>query len=204
MDILGGSLVIPLFFIYWLLWKIKKWILVKTSGIDPEVFKNSKSSLQRYLGAMLNLLTVYVILIIITHTANFQIYSLFARFELLDGSFFKFAGFGAGIIGLSVCLYAQIKMGQSWRVGIDENEKTVLVQSGIYKFIRNPTYLGLFVLNLGVWLIWPTWTVFIFNLLFIYTLEIQVRCEEDFLETVHGENFIQYKKHTKRYVPWIY
>ncbi len=204
MDIVGGSLVITLFFIYWLLWKGRRFVLVKTSGVDPEVFKKSTSSLQRYMGSMLNMLTVYVVLIIITHTANFQVYSLFARFELWDGSFFKFVGFGTGIIGLSVCLYAQIKMGQSWRVGIDENEKTALVQSGIYKFIRNPTYLGLFVLNFGVWLIWPTWTVFIFNLLFIYTLEIQVRCEEDFLETVHGEDFIQYKKHTQRYVPWIY
>ena len=179
-------------------------MLVKTSGINPEVFKNSKSNLQRYMGFMLKVLTGYVVLMILFHTGNFQVYSLFRRFELLDGSFFKSVGFGAGIIGLSVCLYAQIKMGQSWRVGIDENEKTALVQSGLYKIIRNPTYLGLFVLNLGIWLIWPTWTVFIFNILFIYTLEIQVRCEEDFLETVHGEDFIQYKNGTKRYIPLIY
>ncbi len=204
MDILGGSLVITLFFIYLLLWKTKRLILVKTSGVDPEVFKNSKSNLQRYMGFMLKVLTGYVVAIILFHTGNLQVYSLFRRFELLDGSFFKFVGFGTGIIGLSVCLYAQIKMGQSWRVGIDENAKTALVQSGLYKIIRNPTYLGLFVLNFGIWLIWPTWTVFIFNLLFGYTLEIQVRCEEDFLETVHGKDFIQYKNATKRYIPLIH
>lgn len=48
-------------------------------------------------------------------------------------------------------------------------------QAAEYRFVRNPTYLGLFLLNAGVWLIWPTLTVFILNLLFAYTLDIQVR-----------------------------
>jgi protein-S-isoprenylcysteine O-methyltransferase Ste14 len=113
-------------------------------------------------------------------------------------------GFGVGLIGLSLCLYAQIKMGSSWRVGIDEKVKTQLITTGFYKLIRNPTYLGLFLLNIGVWLIWPTWTIFLLNLLFYLFLEIQVRCEEDYLSAVHGEQYNEYKKRTKRYLPFIY
>ena len=88
---------------------------------------------------------------------------------------------------IAKCLYAQVKMGKSWRVGIDESTKTSLIKTGLYKVIRNPTYLGLYILNTGVWMIWPTWTIFILNLFFIYTLEIQVRCEWDFLEKTHGK-----------------
>ncbi|HEX3048091.1 MAG TPA: isoprenylcysteine carboxylmethyltransferase family protein [Bacillota bacterium] len=108
------------------------------------------------------------------------------------------------VVRLCFCLYAQLKMGISWRVGIDEATKSELIKTGLYPIIRNPTYLGLFILNLGLWLIWPTWTTFILNIFFIYTLEIQVRCEEDFLEGAYGKDYLEYKNHTKRYIPYIY
>jgi protein-S-isoprenylcysteine O-methyltransferase Ste14 len=204
MDIIGGILVTVLFIIYLLLWKIKKIKQVKTTGINPDVLKKSPSNLQRFMGTMFNLLTCYAVLIIIAHTVNLQYYSLFSRFELLNHNDIKFLGFGIGIIGLCFCLYAQLKMGKSWRVGIDETVKTDLIKTGLYKIIRNPTYLGLYIMNLGVWLIWPTWTVFILNVFFIYTLEIQVRCEEDFLEGTYGMDYLEYKDKTKRYIPLIY
>ena len=64
--------------------------------------------------------------------------------------------------------------------------------------------LGLFLLNSGIWLLWPTWTVFLFNVLFVLFLEIQVRCEEDFLVARHGDVYVEYKQKTKRYFPFIY
>lgn len=204
MDITGGILVGTLFIIYFLLWKVKRAWQIKNTGIDPKVISKSGSNLQRYMGMMFNVLTVYISLLIIFHTMNVQFYSLFGRFEILDQTAVKYIGFTVGIIGLCLCLYAQVKMGQSWRVGIDENIKTDLITTGLYKIIRNPTYLGLFILNIGLWLIWPTWTIFILNVLFIYTLEILVRCEEDYLEKVYGEEYIEYKDRTKRYIPFIY
>jgi protein-S-isoprenylcysteine O-methyltransferase Ste14 len=203
MDIFGGILVSALFFIYLLLWKIKRVKQIKETGIDPDVLKKSKSNLQRFLGSIFNLVIGYVILVIIFHTMNFQFYSLFSRLELLNNPNIQFVGFSIGVIGLCFCLYAQIKMGKSWRVGIDQNVKTDLIQSGLYNIIRNPTYLGLFILNFGVWLIWPTWTVFILNIIFIYTIEIQVRCEEDFLENTYGKQYLAYKNRTKRYIPYV-
>jgi protein-S-isoprenylcysteine O-methyltransferase Ste14 len=204
MDILGGLLVTTLFLIYLFLWKVKRIIQVKSTGIDPEVLRKSKSSLQRFVGVMFNLITCYAVLIIVLHMLNIQFYSLFRRFKPLNLENIRYLGFGIGVIGLCFCLYAQIKMGKSWRVGIDENSRTGLIKTGLYKVIRNPTYLGLFILNLGVWLIWPTWTIFLFNVFFIYTLEIQVRCEEDFLESTHGKDYMEYKAKTKRYIPYLY
>ncbi len=85
-----------------------------------------------------------------------------------------------------------------------EETKTALIKKGMYRYTRNPTYLGLFLLNIGVWLIWPTMMVFMMNFVFIYTLDIQVRCEEDFLEQEFGERYLQYRKTSKRYIPFIY
>jgi protein-S-isoprenylcysteine O-methyltransferase Ste14 len=187
-----------------LLWKIKRIQQRRLTGIDPEVMKKSTSNVQQFMGTFTKILTAYAAVIILVHATNLQYGSLFRRYDAFSTMKFDLSGFLLGLTGLSFCLYAQTKMGASWRVGIDEKVKTQLVTAGLYKFIRNPTYLGLFLLNIGVWLIWPTWTVFLLNSLFFLFLEIQVRCEEDFLLSIHGEQYSTYKNQTKRYVPFVY
>lgn len=193
-----------LFLAYMGLWWIKRREMKKKTGIDPEVFSNATSPLQRFMGAMERVLTVYATAIIVLHAAGVQYYSLFSRFTLLDSRYIDYSGFALGIAGLSICRHAQTRMGYSWRVGIDENNPTPLVTGGIYRFIRNPTYLGLFLLAVGVWMIWPTWTMGLFSLSFIVFLEIQVRCEEEYLEKIHGNVYTRYLGSSWRYVPYVY
>lgn len=201
---LEAMFVMALFLLYLLLWKIKQSRQKSLTGIDPQVMQKSTSNIQQYMGAFSNALTAYAAIVILVHAANFQLGSMFSRYEALSGLPFDVSGFVLGLIGLSFCLYAQLKMGASWRVGIDEKVKTQLITTGLYGLIRNPTYLGLFLLNIGVWLIWPTWTIFLLNILFILFLEIQVRCEEDYLLSTHGELYSDYKNRTKRYLPFVY
>lgn len=201
---LEAMFVMALFLLYLLLWKIKQSRQKSLTGIDPQVMQKSTSNIQQYMGAFSNALTAYAAIVILVHAANFQLGSMFSRYEALSGLPFDVSGFVLGLIGLSFCLYAQLKMGASWRVGIDEKVKTQLITTGLYGLIRNPTYLGLFLLNIGVWLIWPTWTIFLLNILFILFLEIQVRCEEDYLLSTHGELYRDYKNRTKRYLPFVY
>jgi protein-S-isoprenylcysteine O-methyltransferase Ste14 len=187
-----------------LLWRVKQIQQKRLTGIDPQVLQKSTSNIQQFMGHFANFLTIYAAIIILVHISNFQLGSMFSRVGSLSSVQIDVLGFAIGLLGLSFCLYAQIKMGTSWRVGIDEKVNTPLVTSGLYQFIRNPTYLGLFLLNMGVWLVWPTWTVFLLNVLFFLFLEIQVRCEEDHLQITHGEQYISYKNGTKRYLPFIY
>ncbi len=196
--------VVTLFLLYLGLWKIKQVNQKKNTGIDPKVMASSTSNIQKYMNQLSNVLTAYVVLIIVLHSCQIQLGSFLRRIEEMNLMFFDIIGFITGLIGLSFCLYAQIKMGKSWRVGIDEKVKTDLITTGLYKHIRNPTYLGLFILNIGVWIIWSTWSVFLLNLVFILFLEIQVRCEEDYLFSLHGNKYLEYKQRTKRYFPFIY
>lgn len=201
---LEAIFVVSLFLLYMLLWKAKKIQQKRLTGIDPEVMGKSTSNVQQFMSSFSNILTAYAAIIILIHSSNLQWESLFSRYQAFSTTEVDVSGFIVGLIGLSFCLYAQVKMGSSWRVGIDEKVKTQLITTGFYKLIRNPTYLGLFLLNIGVWLIWPTWTIFLLNLLFYLFLEIQVRCEEDHLSSVHGQQYNEYKKRTKRYLPFIY
>ena len=201
---LESIFVVSLFLLYLVLWRIKQIQQKRQTGIDPQVMKQSTSNVQQFMSIFSNALTIYAALVILVHAVGFQWGSLLSRYEILSVTEIDILGFGIGLVGLSFCLYAQIKMGASWRVGIDENVKTQLVTTGLYGYIRNPTYLGLFLLNIGVWLIWPTWSIFLLNILFVLFLEIQVRCEEDYLTSTHGNQYAQYKAHTKRYIPFLY
>lgn len=201
---LEAIFVISLFLLYMLLWRVKQYRQKRETGIDPLVMQKSTSNVQRFMGQYSNMLTGYAALVILAHAANLQAGSLFSRAAPLSMAAFDWAGFVTGLGGLALCLYAQIKMGAAWRVGIDEQVKTRLVTDGLYRFIRNPTYLGLFLLNAGVWVIWPTWTIFLLNVLFFLFLEFQVRCEEDFLVALHGQTYSEYKQRTKRYLPFVY
>ena len=204
LEFLETLLVGVLFIIYLLLWRTKRMIQKKKTGIDPEVIAKSKSNLQTLMNIMFKAITFYVILIIVFHTSKLNIFGLNNQYTGLTGIEWDITGFCIGLIGLSFCLYAQAKMKNSWRVGIDESSKEELITSGLFRLVRNPTYLGLFLLNFGVWIIWPTHLVSYLNIVFVLLFEIQVRCEEDFLEKLYGEEYLQYKKNSYRYLPFIY
>jgi protein-S-isoprenylcysteine O-methyltransferase Ste14 len=196
--------VLSLFTVYIALWRIKQVNLIRQTGIDLQVLEKSQSNVQLYFSVYTEIMTFYGAVAILLLTLNVQFGSLFTRVTQISSLPFDIAGLVIGLAGLSLCLYAQTKMGTSWRVGIDEQSGTSLVTTGLYSYIRNPTYVGLFFFNLGLWVIWPTWAMFLLNLLFIFFLEVQVRSEEDFLSATHGEEYLSYKKRTKRYIPYIY
>jgi protein-S-isoprenylcysteine O-methyltransferase Ste14 len=53
------------------------------------------------------------------------------RIEALAHPLITIAGFVLGIAGLAVVLFAQGAMGASWRIGVDDSERTDLVTDGL-------------------------------------------------------------------------
>ncbi len=193
--------VVVLFLIYLILWTVKRITQRKQTGIDPEVLGNNNNPLQVYFGRIIKLLTVFIVILIFIHSTGFQYYSAFSTFPPLDSFSVDLMGFLLGLGGLGICAIAQKTMGNSWRVGIDEEKETDLITTGVFAYIRNPTYSGLFLLLIGTWLIWPTWTIGIFATIFFFCIEVQVRCEEDYLLKTHGAEYQEYKTQTCRYFP---
>ena len=204
MLLLETLFVLGLFALYLTLWAIKRASLKRQTGMEAQVMARSSSPLQRFLHALTRLLTLYAVAMVTAHAAGLSLDGVTRVWMLTEGLPFDLGGLGLGLAGLSLCLYAQIKMGSSWRVGIDEQNRTELVSTGLYHFIRNPTYLGLFILNAGLWLIWSSADVFVFGLMFWFFLEVQVRCEEEHLERELGDEYRAYRSRTKRYLPFLY
>ena len=69
-----------------------------------------------------------------------------------------------------------------------------LVTSGVFKFSRNPMYLGMVMILLGLALMFNFIGGILFTLLFaIYITKYQIRPEEEVMERLFGEDFLKYK-----------
>ena len=73
-----------------------------------------------------------------------------------------------------------------------------LVTSGIFKYSRNPMYLGMVMILLGLALMFNLIGGIFFTLLFaIYITKYQIRPEEEVMERLFGEDFLKYKNNVR-------
>ncbi|MEQ1617668.1 MAG: isoprenylcysteine carboxylmethyltransferase family protein [Terricaulis sp.] len=89
---------------------------------------------------------------------------------------------------LIICI-AQLQMGASWRVGVPAEGPGPLVQHGLFKWSRNPIFVGILAAVLALFLWSPniataavlaaTWTLTM----------VQVRIEEEALREKHGDAY---------------
>lgn len=112
------------------------------------------------------------------------------------------SGVALGAFGIGLVVTAQLHMGASWRIGISE-ERTGLVTSGLFAFVRHPIYTGLFALLGALVLLTPSaWTVM--AALWIGSLiALQARLEEAHLAAAHGGAFSAWAARTGRFLPGV-
>lgn len=194
--------VIIVFILYVVLWKIKKAEMLKY-GIDPYAINKAEKPIQIYFSQLERIMTIAIAVILVMHLfleENIFFKRLFPSIEGVN----IYIGFGIAVSGLVLCRIAQVTMGNSWRVGIDDTVKPGLVSIGIFKYIRNPTYTGLFLVCIGVFVIMPTILLSYWIVAFFFIMEFQVRNEEEYLEREYGSQYIGYKKKVKRYIPFVW
>jgi protein-S-isoprenylcysteine O-methyltransferase Ste14 len=95
---------------------------------------------------------------------------------------------------------AQAQMGESWRIGIDEERRTPLVRKGVFGLCRNPIFLGMMLTLLGLFLVTPNAVTLLVLTLGVVLIQIQVRLEEEFLSKTHGEHYAEYRRHVRRWL----
>lgn len=116
-----------------------------------------------------------------------------------DGPITKTTGALVYGFGLIVVLASLLHLGKSAAVGLPERE-TELKTHGLYRFTRNPVYLGAFLMGIGSCLFAVHAVNFL--LLFIATvihLRI-VKREEEFLENRFGQQWQDYKDRVPRFI----
>ncbi len=104
------------------------------------------------------------------------------------------------IAGAILASAAQFGMGRSWRIGVREDEKSALVNDGIYRFSRNPIYAGMMGLAIGNFLIAPNAVTLALLVAGWIVASAQIRLEESFLSRMHGDAYEAYRARTRRWL----
>jgi protein-S-isoprenylcysteine O-methyltransferase Ste14 len=91
-------------------------------------------------------------------------------------------------------------LGESWRVGILEEQPTELVQDGIYRFSRNPYFVAYL-------LMFAAYTILLQNVLLLALsclgfglIHAMILKEETYLERLHGQSYRDYRRTVPRYL----
>ena len=107
------------------------------------------------------------------------------------------------LVGLGICALGVVAFRQA-RTTVNPlapELASALVVAGIYRYTRNPMYLGFLILLLG-------WAVFLENvaaflvlpLFVLYMNRFQIEPEERALEALFGQEFVDYKQSVRRWI----
>ncbi len=131
--------------------------------------------------------------------------ALFPRF------FFRSYSGGLWEASLEIIGFALILLGQIIRVSARgykaENslDSRALIQGGPYQVVRNPMYLGIFLIGLGVVLsVFKWWSAFIFITVFIIRYILLIYQEEKKLRLMFPDTYPQYCRTVSRILPSLF
>lgn len=83
-------------------------------------------------------------------------------------------------------------------------EEHKLIRTGPYKFVRNPSYLGMLVVMAGIPLVYGTWFPLLAMPGAFIVMKWRMNDEEAFLAEHFGQEYDQYREKTVRLIPFIY
>ena len=116
------------------------------------------------------------------------------------------------LIGLIMCIAgsylrtkAKHQLGEffTYQLGVTEDQK--LITNGVYSYVMHPSYLGIFLLYLGISISHQSIVSFIScNVLIASAIIVRIHKEEALLSKHFGTEFELYRKNRCRMVPFVY
>lgn len=171
----------------------------KQTGIFPVTFSN-KDTAHDYIGNVFKMLLVVLLLTGGVYTFYPDGINYLLPIWYLDVMFLKISGMVILFVALAWIALAQFQMANSWRIGIDEKNKTSLVTRGVFSISRNPIFLGMLSSLFGFFLVIPSAITFTILVTAFVVVQIQVRLEEAFLYQEHGASYQNYCQKTRRWL----
>jgi len=118
------------------------------------------------------------------------------------------AGLAGGLalltLGYGGTLWTYAVMGKNWRIGVNANERTALVCTGPFQWVRHPIYLQQIVMLTGTMLLLPTPVSFATLALHFLCVCLKARDEENYLNRVHGSAYQEYTSRTGSLFPKLF
>jgi protein-S-isoprenylcysteine O-methyltransferase Ste14 len=123
---------------------------------------------------------------------------------LLDGESVRWIGVILYAVGLGLRLWPVYVLGNRFSGLVAIQPGHSLVTTGIYRAIRNPSYLGLLAAQLGWGMAFNTWVGVLLSAALLPPLIARMHAEERLLREQFGDEYATYYASTWRLMPWVY
>jgi len=192
---------LPIYLILYMLvaFVIPTYRTYKQTGINPITFGKNDNA-HDYIGFIMKVLIVLLFVAVLTYSMSEKMYFYLVPISYLQTQTLTIIGLALIHIALVWITIAQFQMSNSWRIGIDEKNKTKLVTDGVFSISRNPIFLGMIISVLGLFFIVPNALTFFLTITTYIVIQIQIRLEEEFLQKQHAQDYVNYKLKTKRLI----
>jgi protein-S-isoprenylcysteine O-methyltransferase Ste14 len=120
-------------------------------------------------------------------------------------SWLRPVAFGILVFGMGIRAFAIFNLGRAFSANVAMRTGQKLQRSGLYRFVRHPSYLGLELIFLAFALHSRTWACFAVVLVPpTLALLYRIHVEETALREAFGADYDDYCRSTKRLIPGIY
>ncbi len=137
-----------------------------------------------------------LVMIVLIYLSSLFVESI--TFNYQDSLSVLFIILGAACALPSFKLFAKFK---TTITPLKPSDATALVTEGMYRYSRNPMYLGLLLWTIASTIWFGTWFGIIINIVFIFLINfLQIIPEEEALLEIFGEEYEEYKKNVRRWI----
>lgn len=178
---------------------LRSFLVWKKTGVNPYKF-DEKDNAHNFIGKLMRLVMLACVIVIIFYSFWHQGYQFLTPIAPLQKPFLEITGIVLLIVSLVWILAAQAQMGNSWRIGVDEDVKTELVREGNFRLSRNPIFLGMRLILLGFFLVMPNALSLVIWILGDVLIQIQVRLEEEHLTKMHKAEYEEFCRQVRRWI----
>lgn len=192
------SLLIFFLVYFFLVFFLRSFLLWKRTKINPLTF-NKGDDAHGYNGKVFSIISIIevVVLVLYAFVPSWEKYLL--PFWYLENEYITYVGWSLLLFSLAFVWFAQSNMRDSWRIGIDKENKSELITDGFFAFSRNPIFLGIMIANIGLFLVLPNAFTLLIIALSTISINTQVRLEEEFLEEEFEDKYLDYKSSVRRW-----
>ena len=146
-------------------------------------------------------ISIYLFITFITLALGMSFFQLsFGKVQILSGQLALHLGLTLLLLNILVSAASLLHLKDSWRVGVLEDQKTILVSNGIYRFTRNPYFVSYLLMSAAYTILLQNLLLLGLSVILFFAIHKMIIKEEEYLYSKHGDEYTQYKAKVPRYI----
>lgn len=116
-----------------------------------------------------------------------------------------YIGLSVIVAGMILRIISIITLGRFFTVDLAIHSDQHVVQKGLYKFIRHPSYTGSLISFVGLGMSFNNWaSLVVISVPVILSFIYRINVEENLMFRQFGREYDEYRKKTRRLIPFVY